>query len=172
VTKRELPVVNLARLVPDRRQRPKAGDVFCCLPPRGGFLYGRVVSTSARTAEDEPPGLLLLYFYAVRSAAKLPIPTLRRGDFLLTPILTNRLGFSRGYFEILERELSAEDVYPTHCFNFYFDEPRRAPFFVDENGRRLARAPRGVPVGDAGVHSYRSIDDALSRALRIRLAPE
>ena len=57
---------------------------------------------------------------------------------------------------------------PVHCFvsNVYRDGPR----YFDEFRNQL---PGPVPpVGVAGLHSYRTIDDEISRALGIPLAPD
>lgn len=52
-----------------------------------------------------------------------------------------------------------------HCFL----SASRGRYF-DENGADLGGGVE--PVGDYGLHSYRTIDDQLSHALGIPLAPE
>jgi hypothetical protein len=55
------------------------------------------------------------------------------------------------------------DVLPQHCF-----QDSRGWYF-DEQGNRLHAAVE--PVGQWGLHSYRTIDDEISKALGIPPAP-
>jgi len=80
--------------------------------------------------------------------------------------MTNRLPWSKGYFEFVEnRSLGPTDVLPQHCFK---DDVRWG--YRDERGDRLERPVE--PGGEWGLHSYRTIDDEISKALGIPLAPE
>lgn len=70
-----------------------------------------------------------------------------------------------GYFQHIEnRTLSAMDRLPQHCFKnsygLYFDQARNPLVGPVE------------PVGVFGLHSFRTIDDAISEALGIPLAPD
>jgi hypothetical protein len=151
--------LNLAVLKPSRR-RVRAGDLFVMLPTDGSYLFGRVVRTDAVVLA---PGAILIYIYRHRSRNKSvpPADFLRPQDLLVPPLLTNRLPWSRGYFEtIANLPLVAEDVLSQHCF-------KRVSFgyYVDEWGRRLPGPSE--PTGTYGLHSYRTIDDAVSEALGI-----
>jgi hypothetical protein len=155
-------MTNLA-ILKKSRHRLREGDVFVMRPPDGLYLYGRVISTVAK-AGWSMPGAILIYVYRSRSSQKAAVPTLALGDLLLPPMMTNRLGWSRGYFETIgNKPLQPGDVLRHHCFeNFagrYFDET-------------AAELPGPIaPVGTWGLHSYRSIDDEISKALGIPLAP-
>ena len=161
----EHPPINLELLRPSRR-RLAAGDVFVVKPIRHPFLFGRIIRTDAALFGQ---GNLLLYFYDAWSDDAQDIPALARDRLLIPPVVTNRLGWSRGFFNHVEnRPLTRGDVLSVHCFvsNVYRDGPR----YFDEFRNQL---PGPVPpVGEAGLHSYRTIDDEISRALGIPLAPE
>lgn len=154
--------MNLAVLKKTRKS-PEVGDIFVMLPPDGLFLYGRVI---AHDLSNGPmPNCLMIYIYRARSKEKIAVPELLRGQLLVPPIMTNKRPWSMGYFETLQnRELGPMDLLPQHCFlnsrGWYFDEHRN-------------RLPGPIePVGEWGLHSFRTIDDEISKALGIPLAPE
>lgn len=146
------------------RRAPEVGDIFLLNPP-GTYLYGRVIRTDAN-----PLGVgggILVYVYGIRSSAPRPIPDLLRSDLLVPPMMTNRIPWSRGFFEFLEnRSLTRFDVLEQHCFRGYLGRDLHA----DEFGTELRRPVE--PVGEFGLHSYRTIDDEISTALGIPLAPD
>lgn len=154
--------MNLAVLKKTRRA-PEVGDIFVMQPPDGQYLFGRVVDTNANPLGVG--GAILVYVYRVRSATKAPAPELLRGQLLVPPMMTNKQPWTKGFFEHVEnRPLSPMDRLPRHCFKdsrgWYFDETR-------------SRLPGPVePVGQWGLHSYRTIDDEISKALGIPLAPD
>jgi len=156
------------RVLKRSRKKLQAGDVFAMLPPDGRFLYGRVIDTDANPLGVG--GAILLYIYTVRSETKTPPPRLALGDLLLPPLMTNRLPWSRGYFEtVRSATLAAEDRLKQHCFREELGR-RSGDWYFDERGQRL---PGPVPpVGEWCLHSYRTIDDAVCEALGIPLAPD
>ena len=155
--------MNLAVLKKSRRA-PQEGDIFVVRPPDGQFLFGRVIDTNAKPFGADFRGVLI-YIYRARSSVKTPVPELLRGQLLLPPKMTNRLPWSRGYFERLEnRPLSAMDRLSQHCFKDTLGGYR------DQAGNVV---PGPVePVGLFALSSYRTIDDAISEALGIPLAPD
>jgi len=161
----EHPAINLQVLDPSRR-RLVPGDVFVAQPRGYEYLFGRVIRTDAALFGS---GNILVYFYDAWSADPTVIPALSSSNLLIPPVVTNRLGWSRGYFQhVASRELGPSDVLPVHCFvtNIYRDGPR----YFDEYNRPL---PGPVPpVGERGLHSYRTIDDLISDALAMARAPE
>jgi hypothetical protein len=145
------------------RRAPEVGDIFVMQLPDGQFLFGRVVDTNANPLGVG--GAVLIYIYRVRAAAKTPAPELLRGQLLVPPMMTNKQPWTKGYFEHVEnRPLSVMDRLPQHCF-----KDTRGWYF-DERSRRLPGAVE--PVGDWGLHSFRTIDDEISRALGIPLSLE
>lgn len=153
---------NLRILKPSRKPvRP--GDVFVFKPNEKHFYFGRVIKTAVSVGGF--PNGVLVYLYDASSPDKVKIPELRRDDLLLPPLATNRLPWSRGYFETVEfRPLKASDVLPVHCFR-------------SSTGRCFDEAANPIsvpvePVGEFALQSYRSIDDLVSDALGIKLVPE
>jgi hypothetical protein len=154
--------MNLAVLKKSRRG-PHKGDIFVMSPADRLFLYGRVISTEARVGPMK--NSVLIYIYDIRSSGKLPIPELSPDMLLVPPVLTNRLPWRHGYFETLvNKELTESDQLKKHCFRSlstgkYYDE------FNHELDGPVER------VGIRALSSFRSIDDKISKALGIPLAP-
>ena len=156
--------MNLTILKKSRRV-PIPGDVFALLPPDGEYLYGRVIANDARPIVGFQA--LLIYIYRARSKVKEEIPTLRRTELLVAPIMTNKLPWSHGYFEnISHRPLTCEDRLPRHCFALPWPTRR----FFDEMGNEIHDPEE--PIGVWGLRSFRTIDDEVSKALGIPVAPE
>jgi len=158
--------VNLRILRPSR-QRLTAGDVFVMLPPEDRYLFGRVISTTAKWGANPSLTANLIYVFKVRSVAKtMPDRTELLSDRLLfAPVMTNRLPWSRGYFEtITNLPLGEGEVLQQHCFRF---SNHRC---YDEHHRELSGPTE--PCGEGGLHSFRTVDDLVSDALGIPLAPD
>ena len=159
------PETNLRVLKPSRKKiRP--GDVFAMELPDGTYLFGRVINASVIAGDFS--GAILIYIYRKRSRSKQPPPPsdLTPDELLVSPIMTNRLPWSRGYFETVEyRPLEPGEVLLQHCFL----SPVWGTYF-DEQGNEL---PGPVePVGDYALHSYRTIADEISKAFGLELAPD
>ena len=82
------------------KETRQVGDIFVMQPPDGSFLYGPVIDISA--AIGPMKGCILIYVYRARSSEKVPIPELLRGQLLVPPMMTNRLAWTEGYFELIE----------------------------------------------------------------------
>jgi hypothetical protein len=155
---------NLRALKPSRK-KPKAGDVFVMQTPDDDYLFGRVITAEA--AVGPMTGCILFYVFRTRSAVKkLPDRAeLAPSRLLLPPLMTNRLPWSRGYFETVgQLPLEPGDVLKQHCFR------RSSGQYYDEANHEL---PGPVePVGDWALHSYRTIDDQVSDALGFPRVPD
>lgn len=155
---------NLNVLRPSRK-RVVAGDVFVMQPPDGRYLYGRVISTQASWGASVAANLI--YVFKTRSDTKT-VPHragLGTDRLLIEPAVINRLPWSRGYFEtVANLPFAAGEVLEQHCFE---DSGGR---YFDEAGRQLPQ--RIEPCGFRGLHSFRTIDDLVSKALGIPLAPD
>ena len=160
--------MNLAVLKKTRKS-PEAGDVFVMLPPDGLFLYGRVIATDATIGPMRD--CILIYVYRPRSEQKEAVPELLRGQLLVPPMMTNKRPWTMGYFETLQkRELGPMDRLPQHCFFSSPLFPGGVGRYFDEHSNHLSGPIE--PVGEWGLHSFRTIDDEISEALGIPLAPE
>jgi hypothetical protein len=161
--------MNLAVLKKTRR-KPEVGDIFAMLPPDGRFLFGRVISTDANLLGFGGRGgvegdFALIYIYSVRAGTQLPIPQLVREQMLIPPMITNRKAWTMGYFQHLDNcPVAPMDRLPLHCFVRAFGQ------HVDEMARPISVT--AAPLRGFGVHSVRSIDDEVSKALGIPLAPD
>jgi hypothetical protein len=129
------------------------------------YLFGRVISTEAMAGWSMRANLI--YVYSARSDVKAAPEesAVRRDRLLIPPLMTNRLPWSRGYFETLtNRPLDEHDVLKQHCFR------SSGGRYYDEALRELPGPTE--PCGIWGLASYRTIDDAISEALGIPLAPD
>lgn len=155
--------MNLAVLKISRKV-PKAGDVFVLQPLGRDFYFGCVIRTDATIGGFK--NVILLYIYDITSPTKNPVPQLSPLRLLIPPKGTNRRPWTMGYFEtIAHKVLLPQDVLSQHCF---YDPLRKG--YVDADGRE--RTTRFEPCGFDALDSFRTIDDAISRALGIPLAPD
>lgn len=158
--------MNLRILRPSRK-RLVAGDVFVMLPPDDRYLFGRVISTAAQWGAGPSVTANLIYVFKVRSESKT-VPNrseLLADRLLFAPVVINRLPWSRGYFEtIANLTMGVDEALPIHCFRFSSGR------YFDENGRELSGPTE--PCGEGGLHSFRTVDDLVSEALGIPLAPD
>ena len=154
--------LNSRKLKASRRE-PEAGDIFCMLMPDDLYVFGRVIML-------DPPGSpvvgsILVYLYSWRSEGQAPdMRELTRDRLLLPPIFAHRIGWTEGYWlTVAHHEVTSTDRLPRHCFR-RFDGA-----FFDEMGVRLK--DRIEPCGSLGLANYRRVDDLVSKALGIPLAP-
>ena len=90
---------------------------------------------------------------------------LSAGELLVSPMMTNRLPWSKGYFETVAHwPIEPGDVLEQHCFQRWDGR------YLDEWGNDLSGPVE--PVGDYGLHSFRTIDDEISDALGFERAPD
>jgi len=157
--------MNMQILKPSRK-RLQPGDIFVYKIKGHDFGYGRVIRTDCMFGGSG--GTILLYIYSAFSSVKQRIPELSKDRLLLTPQLTNRLPWSRGYFETIEnRPLGPADVLRVHCFYTDIYIRRR---YLDEDGNRLRR--RSEPCGSYGLSSFKTLDVKISMALGIEPSPD
>jgi hypothetical protein len=161
------PVVTNLQILTPSRKGPKAGDIFVFRPKKRGYFFGRVVATDAMITSMKDCNLL--YLFAAESETKQPPARLLIGDLLVPPLMTNRLPWSRGYFEtVAHREFAPGERLPVHCFHDpFFKKYER---YWDEYSHELSE--KLEPCGVYALKSYRTIDDAVSEALGIPLVPD
>lgn len=147
------------RVLHPSRKRLRPGDIFAYQMPDDLYRFGRVIRTDTSIANW--PDVVLVYLYRPSSVSKLEVPWLGRNNLLIPPVGTNRLGWSRGYFEtVAQRPLQPDDVLPVHCFE---ETWTRHPRYWTEDGDRLP--DRTEPCGVWALSSYANIDADLSEAL-------
>ena len=155
---------NMRMLRPSRRKlRP--GDVFA-LKPGECYLFGRVIYTDMPVG-PMGPGSNLIYIYDARANTETPaLAALVTNRLLIPPQIINRLPWSRGYLMTVHHaDLQPGDVLLDHCF---FDPARRRHVGLDGKPRDADFEP----CGSWGLNSFASLDDTISQALGIPLAPD
>lgn len=144
------------------RKPPRVGDVFV-MKISGGFIRGRVVSTSARSDLFSDADRVLIYVYSGASVdGSIPaVHEMSPPKLLIAPAMTNAMGWRKGYFKTIGRiDLTEDQKLPRHVFRnlssgeFYneFAEPVEAPVQLNL-------------VGDQALESHVTVEDAISRAL-------
>jgi hypothetical protein len=149
------------------RVAPTVGDVFAMQLPDDSYVFGLVVRADIALPYAPMPGANLIYIYKDRYSDLRPDPAkLWPGRLLLPPIWTNALGWSRGYFQNVDRiEVDSQRCLPRHCF-----WRAASKQYVDVTGKPIS--DRVEPCGSWGLVSYRWIDDHVSDALGIPRVPE
>jgi Immunity protein 26 len=147
------------------------------LPDRS-FLFGRVVRALDLAAfsgvdsnEESQYVGYLVYVYSYRRDSPAAPENLRVTDLLIAPQVINRLGWSRGYLQTIEhRPLTDTETLPVHVFK----DLRQPPRFYDEHGTEVSakRAARARFISQSGAGNYRTLDDQISEALGLPLAPD
>lgn len=149
----------------DHGKRARVGDVFVLSVEDGKYLFGRV----AKKGVLYRPALLL-YIYAVEATKPSPVPeSLARDSLLVPPILTNQIGFTEGFFQILSSgPIQPEDIFEKHCFVNPFGA------YLDEAGQRVD-APF-EPLARTALAGYGAVGIRVVKALGIwnddALAPD
>lgn len=162
------PVATNIRVLNPSRRRLQTGDIFTIGLPHDTFMHGRVIAVDLPRERAPMPGANLIYIYAAKSDSKQPhLESLTPEALLVPPLFINRLPWSRGYFEtVAHQPLREDDMLSAH----YFWSASRAKY-VDEHGNVLDFVP-APPVGDWGLHSFRTVDDLVSAAVGIAPAPD
>jgi hypothetical protein len=162
------PVRTNIRILQPSRKRLSAGDVFAISLPDDSFLFGRVIATDLPRERAPMPGANLVYIYDLRAdAPEPPLDKLTVDRLLIPPLFINRLPWSRGYFHtIRSTEMTPNDQLSRH---YFWSVARRT--YVDETGQPVDFVPP-PPVGDWGLHSFRTADDAISEVLGFPLVPD
>lgn len=156
---------NLRRLKATRK-KPSIGDLFVLSPLRGLFLFGRVICADLPRDRAPMPGSNLVYIYrGLSDHLQHQAADLRPERLLLPPLFTNRMPWTKGYFQTVGSwPLTGGDLVKKHCFL----SPGSGRYH-DLDGREL---PGPIePCGDWALHSFRTIDDEISDALGIERAP-
>ena len=152
------------KILSKTKHRPELGDIFAFQILDGKYHWGRVVSLTATVGGFDD--CILVYIYKMHTEDCDVPPSLSVEDLLLPPIATNELAWKKGYFkQITNCILDESDLLKIHCFKSVL----RGICF-DDKGNRLDRPYE--PCGINGLDSYRTIDDQVSEALGIPLAPD
>ncbi len=144
-----------------RRRSLREGDIFAGEMRDGTLVFGRIIDLGAKIGPMH--NCVLVYIYADVTKERGARPALSSARLLVPPLMTNKLPWTQGYFDVVEhRLLGPDDKLTAHCF---YDHNRRR--FMNESNEVVERTE---PVGEWALFSYRTIDDAISAALGIPLA--
>jgi hypothetical protein len=146
------------------RKKPNPGDIFIFkIATEDHYRFGRVIRTEATIGGFED--VILIYIYYLTSSSKKIIPELDINHLLVPPIGTNRQGWLKGYFETVSyRPLDKEQLLPQHHFLDFTGK------YFDDNAQEVKLPVE--PIGEWGIHSLGTIDNAISDALGIPWAEE
>jgi len=159
------PKTNLVKAKGTRRH-PENGDIFYMRLPTGNYLFGRVRFAEASREKAPMPGATLIYIYSWQSPTPQPDYTmLRRDRLLIPPLWTNRMSWTKGYFQHVENRAGDDRIiFGPSCFHDKFRDR-----YVNEHGNRVSG--RAEPCGSWALVSYRGIDDRVSDAVGIVRVP-
>lgn len=141
------------------RKKVSEGDVFVVQPHNmDQYVFGRVISTTAQLlAFDE---LILLYVYKSFSESKDDVPELSKNNLLIPPVMTNKQGWLKGYFEtIINKPIDNADKLQ-HCF---YDQLTNS-YFDDMNNQLNKKIE---PCGLYGLVAYEGVGDDVCDALGV-----
>lgn len=143
------------------RKRPRPGDIFIQrLVSSGLYIPGLVVKEKVGYASK----FILLYFANVLSEKRTSQVGVEafKDNLLIPPLITNKQGWLKGYFETIEHAKVAEsDLLPVHCF-----EGNQPGTYYNEYEERLEQ--RVEPCGFGGIWGLLEIADTLAEAVRKR----
>lgn len=149
------------------RRKVSPGDVFAIKIP-AGYLLGRVIATDVKSSAWDEPHLHLLYIYAgVRESVSGIHPSnFRPPKLLIPPVITNKLAWSRGYYETVAHiPLEPADLLERHIFR----EPARNPDqqrFWDEHARPVDE----IEIRDMSLVGIQALQSYLTTENRVSLA--
>lgn len=153
------------RFIAKSRKVQRPGDVFVMLLPNERYLFGRVIATDAQLFAMTK--VVLVYIFKTQQVGKQlsDRDELQTDRLLIPPVFTNRLGWSRGFFETIdnlpfldgERLEQHSFLHPLHDRHY------------DEYSKPVSNPVE--PIGMFAVGNYRTIDEHISDALGFEPAP-
>jgi hypothetical protein len=146
------------------KKKIKTGDVFVVKPPKMKFYYGIVANSNANLFHVD--GILHLQFFDFSTDDYGSISDkLHDSKLLFPPVLTNRLGWSKGYFKTIGN-ISIENFKTIKEASFYYYNGE----IFDDNSNQLSQPYSLETTGSFAVTSYLNIDNLISLRLGIPLA--
>jgi len=134
------------------------GDIFV-MKYIDFYLFGRI-------GDIYNPGkyqLYVVYIYKDSSGSINKIPDLNKDLLLVKPFIINRLGFSRGYMNVIDNiPIDNNNGFPTISYT-------DGRFYYDSLDKKLNKS-KGYTV-KLSFGNYRTLDDEISNKLGISLAP-
>jgi hypothetical protein len=146
------------------RKAIKTGDVFIFKPKERLFYYGVVVNSDASIFTAK--GLIHIHLFNINSEKGDSIPNnLYHSELLVPPILTNKLGWTKGYFKTIENVAIENFPLVKNATFFYYNGK-----IFNDNSNELPKPKSIEETGSFAVTSYLNIDNLISLSLEIPLA--
>lgn len=152
------------------KSRPKlqVGDVFAFRLLDGPYRFGRVIIPDIKDSPLSKTNLVYIYSATSNNCDRPPLAEMTLDHLLVSPIFTNRQGWIRGYFvNVAHTEIGPEDQFDDYCFESVVMDRH---WYFDLHGNRIPE--RFEPCGTWGVASHRTVDDLVSEAIGLPLAPD
>ena len=141
------------------RKALRVGDIVVMKYPEDRHVFGRIMRINAPFG-GFPSGCIKVHVYNAISATPSPPADVTKKPLLVAPQWINRLGFSRGYLTVVGHfPISGDDTCDNACYRNWKGQ------YISEDGT-LLETPTAL-VGDYGMGNYRTMDDTISKSLRI-----
>ena len=141
------------------RKYPKEGDIFLVQPLQNVYYYGKVIQTQIKSRDSLVNGMNLIFVYDKSTDNKNIPDNLSDCDFLISPVIINKLPWSRGYFETISN-LCVTERERKMPFGFW-NTLRKT--FVNAEGITLTFKPQYW--SDYGLASYAVVGEKIQAAL-------
>ncbi|MDP5138728.1 Imm26 family immunity protein [Rheinheimera baltica] len=151
-----LPETNMEIQKPYRKKL-KEGDIFRLKYPDDRYVFGQIVSLTAKTGGFE--NCIKVYVFDAVFSEPEKVIDLTSNELMFAPLFINRLGFSRGYMPIVDNK----PVVQTSTKYCYFDVPFKK--YLNAEGDEISNAKGAV--GTWGLSNYLVLDDLVSEKLGI-----
>ena len=146
------------------RKNIKSGDVFVFKPKKHPYYYGVVINSDASIFTAK--GLLHIQFFNLNSENGNSVPDdLHCAKLLIPPILTNKLGWRKGYFKTIGNVDIKDFISVQNAAFFYYNGK-----IFDDSSNQLPSPKSIEETGSFAITSYLNIDNLISLALEIPLA--
>ncbi|WP_405079952.1 immunity 26/phosphotriesterase HocA family protein [Paenibacillus chitinolyticus] len=98
------------RILKRTRKSPRVGDIFVMEPKENLFYFGKVINANVVSKNPLFNGGYLIYLYNYPATTKEIPDHLSPNNLLIPPIVTNKQGWLKGYFETVgSRDATSEE---------------------------------------------------------------
>lgn len=153
------------KVINPSKKKVNEGDIFTWTFDNKNYYFGRVIKMGINAGGF--PNSILLYFYKTSVTNYNNIPELKKENLLISPVLTNKKGWFRGFFLTIKNEKFKEgDYFIPHCF-----KDHALGGYKDENGNKTEYKD-GIVCGEFGLASIKYIDNLICDAFGISNAED
>lgn len=156
--------INLEHLE-NSRKNIHTGDVFVVKPKGEGYYYGVVANSNSNHFGVEGIIHIQIFNYCTEKIEGVPCD-LYKYELLIPPILTNKLGWRKGYFKTIGS--LDTNMFPS-IKQAVFVDVIRSGYYFDDKSNQLDRIYSIETTGSFSIKSYLNIDALISLKLGIPL---